>query len=390
MDYGPRKDANKAQNLREVRSGARRLGSRPLYFWFDLSGPCNLACTHCAYRVHGRSSDQDVSAEVYDAVVAELMPAAYLCHVGGTNYGEPTLSRRFHQLVRDCGRYQVGISLTTNGTRMHLGWFDDLIDRLEVIGFSMEGMEAEFERIRGFKWSFFLRNVERVCQARAGRGRTFRVEWRYCAHAGNIHQLPAMIRLASRVGVDRIQVMDLIPFQRGQEFQKLYYHRSLANECFAQARVLARELGVEVNVPPDFAVGSFEPATGPGAPGLPRPRVATVVSSLPRCYRPWQCCAVNELGQVRPDAVYWRRAGSLTTEPFEAIWNGRLYRRLRRTVNRRPDGICTACRMPAFDSDRNASAAQALPGARERLQHLLTLRRRAYAFTEVPLQSLEH
>jgi MoaA/NifB/PqqE/SkfB family radical SAM enzyme len=384
MDYHTLKAHNAALNQEELRAGRTVLHSKPIEFWFDLCGPCNLHCAHCAYRLHGRSSEQEVSEPVYATVVRDLLPTATVCHLGGTNYGEMTLSRHFHRFLCDCKTAQVQLNLTTNGTRLHPSWFDDLLDTLTVIGFSMEGMEAAFEKIRGFKWRVFLRHVEQVCAGRAARGKTFRVEWRFCAHADNIHQLPEMIRVASRVGVDRIQVLNLVPYLAEQQFKKLYYHRSLANHYFAEAQEVAAALHVEVNVPPLFDTGAF-PAPRPpreASPAVQPPPPPPV--ALPRCYQPWRVCSINELGIVTPDAVYWRPAGDLTRQPFAAIWNGRRYRQLRASVNRQPHSICYSCRMPSFDSADNLSAAQEQPGRREHLRTLLTPRRRHVVFTEAP------
>src|SRR5512134_2849223 len=61
MDYHTLKAHNAALNQEELRAGCTVLQSKPIEFWFDLCGPCNLHCAHCAYRLHGRSSEQDVS-----------------------------------------------------------------------------------------------------------------------------------------------------------------------------------------------------------------------------------------------------------------------------------------------------------------------------------------
>jgi MoaA/NifB/PqqE/SkfB family radical SAM enzyme len=382
MDYQLLKEQNAILNQEETLAGATVLMSKPIEFWFDLCGPCNLHCAHCAYRIHGRSSNQDISDHLYGTVVSALLPTASICHLGGTNYGEMTLSKHFHRFLLDCKTYNVQINLTTNGTRMHDRWFDDLVDTLTVIGFSMEGMETEFENIRGFKWRTFLRHVEKICQGRAARGKTFRVEWRFCAHADNIHQLPEMIRVASHIGVDRIQVINLVPYLAEQKFKKLYYHRSLANHYFAEAREVAAALNVEVNVPPAFDTGTFAVPLGQfDASRAVQPHQPQAIS-MPKCYQPWQVCSITELGIVTPDAVYWRPAGSLAKEKFAAIWNGRLYRKLRASVNRKPHSICYSCRMPRFDSDQNMSAAQERPGLRELLHNLTTPRKRVIEFTE--------
>lgn len=382
MNYMALKDANRRMNYEEIRSGARRLRSKPLFFWFDISGPCNLECTHCGYRVFGRTSQQEVSQGVYEVVTLELMPTAYTCNLGGTNWGEMTISKTFHKFILDCKRFEVGVNLTTNGTRMSREWIDDLADALDVIGFSMEGIEEEFEKIRGFKWRHFLANVEKICLARADRDRRFRIEWRFCAHADNIHQLPAMIRLAKSIGVDRIQVMNLVPYVPEQKFKNLFYHRGAANHYFAEARKVAAELNFDVNIPEEFDVGTFETKVVQIGGAVPKPTVQTHQISMSKCYYPWQTCSINELGNVKPCCVHWHSMGSLERSSFDTIWNGARYRKLRASVNTKPDSICFNCRMPRFDSEQNISASQLASGLRELVQGAMTITRKRIDFSE--------
>ncbi|MFO0811532.1 MAG: radical SAM protein [Gemmataceae bacterium] len=377
MDYLEQKAANRAANYQEINTGATYLKTRPLFFWFDLNGSCNLECKHCGYNVFGRTSEQEVSDGVYETILSELMPTAYVCNLGGTNWGEMTTAATFHRFVKDCKKYQVGINLTTNGTRMSDEWFDDLLDTLTVIGFSMEGIEEEFEKIRGFKWRFFLKHVEKICQGKADRGKNFRVEWRFCAHSDNIHQLPDMIRLAKSVGVDRIQIMNLTPYVPTQKYKMLYYHRNAANKYFAEARLVARELGIIVNIPDDFSTGTFETnLIQVGLPGKPAPAPEPGLEMV-NCYHPWQTCSINELGQVKPCCIYWRSMGSIAGGSFDSVWNGRKFRKLRASVNvAKPDSICYSCRLPKFDNEENTSFSQLTPSIRQMARNLLATRRR--------------
>jgi MoaA/NifB/PqqE/SkfB family radical SAM enzyme len=381
MDYMALKAQNKALNFEEARTGAVYLKSKPISFSLEICGPCNLKCVHCGFQRFGRTSDQQISEEVYAEVMSELMPTAYLCHLGGANWGEMTIAKHFHRFVLDAKKFGVGINLTTNGTRMLDEWFNDLLDTLTVIGFSMEGIDDEFEKMRGFRWRHFLRNVEKVCQGRADRGKDFKVEWRYCAHADSIHQLPEMIRLAKSIGVDRIQMMNLIPYVDSQKYKGLFYHRSLANQFFAEGRKVAAELNFDINIPPDFSVGDFGKGrlsqlqgTGKAPSGSPAlgsgpcsPNGSDSLSML-NCYRPWQTCVVNELGDVKPSHMYWRFVGNLRTSGFASIWNSWKYQRLRASVNTKPDRICHTCRMPLFDSEENAAAVQFVPSFKQLLR----------------------
>jgi hypothetical protein len=86
------------------------------------------------------------------------------------------------------------------------------------------------------------------------------------------------------------------------------------------------------------------------------------------CYRPWQMCVVNELGDVKPSHMYWRFVGNLRTSGFASIWNSWKYQRLRASVNTKPDRICHTCRMPLFDSEENAAAVQFVPSFKQLLR----------------------
>ena len=363
-DYGVIKEANRQLSLDEARRGLTRLKSRPLVFWFDLNGPCNLKCVHCGFNKDGRTSDQEVSEMVYSEVMREIMPTALRCNLGGTNWGEMTISKNFQRFLQDCRKFGVKVNLTTNGTRMNDAWLGDLTDVLDVVGFSMEGMDGEFEKIRGFPWRRFVGNIEKLIQARHDRGKTFRVEWRYCAHADSIHQLPDMIRMAKTMGINRIQVMPLVPYVPQQKYKNLTYHRSLANEYFTKARAVAQELDFTVNIPKDYSTGEFVPVinrTKGGQNGMPPPSIPDL--EMVNCYRPWQTTAINELGHVNPCCVYWRPMGTLK-DGFEAVWNGRKYRTLRASTNTKPDSICHDCRMPGF-SDSGRAAAELKPSLKQ-------------------------
>lgn len=364
-DYGAIKAANRQLNSDEARRGVTRLKSRPLFFWFDLYGPCNLKCVHCGFNKDGRTSDKEVSEEIYGEVIREIMPTALTCNLGGTNWGEMTISKNFQRFLRDCRTYGVRVNLTTNGTRMNDSWLGDLTEVLDVAGFSMEGMEAEFEKIRGFPWRRFVENIEKLIQARRDQGKSFRVEWRYCAHSDSIHQLPDMIRTAKTIGIDRIQVMPLVPYVQHQQFKNLAYHRSLANEYFAKARAIARELDFNIRIPNDYTTGDFVPVTVQinGKDKTPAGPVATSDLEMVNCFRPWQSTAINELGNVKPCCVYWRSMGTLE-HGFESVWNGNRYRALRASINTKSDSICHDCRMPAF-GDSGRVAAELKPSLKQ-------------------------
>ena len=173
-----------------------------------------------------------------------------------------------------------------------------------------------------------------------------------------------MIRLARSVGVDRIQVMNLVTYIKSQKYNSLYYHRSLANHYFAESRKVAEELNFNIVIPPDFSTGEFSTKSSQTATRSDAP---SETGSLVNCYRPWQLCVVNELGEVRPSDIYWRPMGNLQSSSFASIWNGWKYRRLRSAINSRPDNICHSCRLPQFDHEENRASMQLVPSLKQSL-----------------------
>jgi hypothetical protein len=112
--------------------------------------------------------------------------------------------------------------------------------------------------------------------------------------------------------------------------------------------------------------GASPSASGSPAPDTtPSPLGSSDAVSMVNCYRPWQTCVVNELGDVRPSHVYWKSLGNLRTTSFASIWNNWQYQRLWASVNTRPDRICHSCRMPQFDSEENGAAMQLMPSLKQ-------------------------
>jgi MoaA/NifB/PqqE/SkfB family radical SAM enzyme len=185
-----------------------------------------------------------------------------------------------------------------------------------------------------------------------------------------------MIRFGKQLGIDRIQIMTLVPYVETQKYKNLHYHRTLANTYFAKARAIAKDLAMDVNLPDDFNTGDFKiptvqirrkadvEAVG-SLSNSPGERHALSALEMVNCFKPWQTCAINELGNVKPCCVYWRSMGNLREGGFETVWNGRKYRALRKSVNTHSDSICYSCRLPQFDAEHGRAAQELKAGMRE-------------------------
>jgi len=334
MDIDKIKKENKELNIKEIKENRLILKSRPTKFWFNLTGACNLQCAHCLSNVTGRKSTNEVDQIIYEKVIKDLLPYAENCLLGGTNYGEMLISKNISNFLEECKKNFVKVNLTTNGVTVKDDIIPKLVEVCNVIGFSMEGMEEEYEKIRHYKWENFISNVKRIISAKEKYGqKELRLEFRFAVHCENIKQLPKLIEFSKEIGINRIQVMLLRGDVKSQKFKTLYYHRSLANEYFEKAEEKAKELNFDISLPGKFSTGTFEKAK----------KYKPEINTKP-CYNPWNTVSIDELGNVTPCCAHYEIVGNLKEQPFYDIWNSELFQNLRKTVNTDPDECCFYCK----------------------------------------------
>ena len=332
--------SNRLLQQQEIARGADRLTSRPTEVWFALTGRCNLACGHCP-RIAGVSSDEDMDAATYERVRDQVFPTADEVNFGGNNLGEQTLHKQFMTALSDIRASGCRAVVTTNGTRLEESVAGALASHGARLRISLEGIGETYQQIRGFKWDRLVKGL-RAFQAaahdhpEAGATLGFGVT----AFEGNVEEVPSIVRMAHELGADKVFVQHLLPKNEDQRYQSLFFHRSSANRAFDRARAVARELGIQAVLPEPIDSGSPHlKAAAPTPIGEAKP-------GLHACHLPWTTVNILENGDVLPCPVSGGSLimGNLRERTFDQIWNGRAYRRLRRTVNSsRPNPVCAAC-----------------------------------------------
>jgi radical SAM protein with 4Fe4S-binding SPASM domain len=325
----------------EIARRAESLASRPTHVWFALTGRCNLACTHCP-RIPGVSSDVDMSAEVYARVRDQVLPLADEVNFGGNNLGEQTLHKEFLTALADIRAAGCRAVVTTNGTKLDEAVAGALASQGARLRISVEGVGETYQQVRGFKWDKLMKGLRTFQQAahdHPDAGAT--LEFGMTVFAGNVHQIEDLIRTARDLEADKVFVGHLLPKNEDQRLQSLFFHRSSANQAFEQARQIATALNMNVTLPGPIDSGS---------PYLKPEAAATAAKdhqkTLEPCHLPWTTVNILENGDVLPCPVTGGALimGNLGTSPFDEIWNGPAYRRLRKTVNsNKPHPVCAAC-----------------------------------------------
>ena len=346
---------------------ARRDGARiqsspgPWRITFDTNpDTCNMRCVMCeehsphsplqiARRREGRPR-RLMPVDLIRRVVADAASHG-LREIIPSTMGEPLLYEHFEEILALCCEYGVRLNLTTNGTFPRLGakaWAERIVPVASDVKISWNGAtKATHEAIMiGARWKKVLDNVRTFIAVRdafaARGGNRCRVTFQLTFMEANVAELAGIVRLAVRLGVDRVKGHHLWTHFEAIEEQSMRRDRD-AIRRWNEAVLAAREAAAECALPngqPILLDNIFlldeEVAGDDLAPGGPCPFLGREawVSAEGR-FDP--CCA--------PDAE--RRTlgefGNLHTDGLMDIWRGDAYRTLIATYRNR--ALCLGCNM---------------------------------------------
>jgi glycosyltransferase involved in cell wall biosynthesis/MoaA/NifB/PqqE/SkfB family radical SAM enzyme len=262
--------------------------------------------------------------------------------------GEPLIYKHFEQILALCAEFDVMLNLTTNGTFPRLGaraWAERIVPVTSDTKISWNGATAETQErvMAGARWEQMLHNLKTFIAVRDAHatqgGNRCRVTLQPTFLEDNVNELADIVRLATRLGVDRIKGHHLWAHFDAIEDQSMRRSpeaitrwNTAVREAHAVAERHPLPNGEPVRLENLFELypGAVEDLAATGA--CPFLGQEAWVSAEGR-FNP--CCA--------PDAL--RRTlgtfGNLNTDRFTEIWNGEAYRRLIRTYRNR--AVCIGC-----------------------------------------------
>lgn len=327
-----RRRENLELNQAEFGKRRLRLKSAPTQLTIESTTRCNFHCRTCA-KGYGSYPAEDLRDEAFERTVTEILPT--VGQVGFTGFGEPLLSDKFDRIMDAVAANGSSAHLVTNGSQLSFRRIEKLVFNPISVAISVDGATKEtFESIRvGGRFDKICRNLARLKRVRAIWGGPSRFLINFVGLRGNIHELPDLVRLAHRYGIETVHVEDYEFHSRPFDKESLRYDPDRANRCMEEARRVGRELGVTVQTPPPYSPRM----AGPGASFWQKLRRVRGLFSAPdrfprRCQGPWNEPYVRADGVVAPCCISPQYLGDLKKQPFSAIWNGWRYRLLRRRV----------------------------------------------------------
>jgi len=324
---------------RRAAEATGELGERPASLHVNVSASCNLGCRMCPYLdVHDSPA---YASEMTDETFARLLPAVrHLRAIHLTGSGEPFFNRRLPRFIEQIREANPAIVVhaTSNGTLLTESLCRELVRvRLDRLAVSIDGAtERTVGAIRlGINLPKVLANLRTLARIKAEAGsRVPMLQLNYMIGYGSYDELPEMVRQAGPLGIEAIQVLDVLTGSAESVRDNLA--ASVARDAgrrLREAKRLADAAGIGMVLPYTQERACTHPYT---------PHVSESGDVSPCCYVDYEGRTLRHNDQeVRlPHLDY----GNVRDRTFTQIWTSPEYRELRNRDRRGdfPD-FCRTC-----------------------------------------------
>lgn len=326
--------------------------------WINLTGTtvCNLKCFMCNQFLDPNSPKWFMKDEVYEKVVRELYPFAKTVQFSA--FGEPLMTPGMDAKLDDLERTHTKLEMVTNGTLMmkESKFREKLLRTLGLVTFSMDGATRDtYNSVRtGAEFNEVVDNIRRFAERRMEMPEAERpkMNFNYIMMKRTVAEAPRFVEMVHEFGGDEIIFNHLVAFHPSLKDENLLQCKEFANEHMDRTREVAKDLGVRLNIPPNFVL---EPAAAPapknGCGTGASEATASTAKARPcgpppiKCWFLWKRVYIGVNGEVVPCCLAGiPHFGSMMDNGFWDIWNGDTYQTYRRHVfTDSPHGPCKNC-----------------------------------------------
>lgn len=182
----------------------------PLVLAWELTLACNLRCRHCGSAAGLPRRDELSLAEAL--AVCDQLPALMVQEVDFTG-GEPLVRQDWAEIAVRLVKLGIRTQIITNAVALTPQVIAQAKDiGIASIGFSLDGLEATHDYIRGCP-GLFRRVRSGIEQVQAA---GLRIAVLTTVNGRNVAELPAILNLLRSVGVTHWQIQPIFPLGRAQ------------------------------------------------------------------------------------------------------------------------------------------------------------------------------
>ena len=317
---------------------------RFLHLELDIVNRCNIQCVMCYHSLEAtRVPIVYLDVDVFASAAASILP--YASHLSLSLGNEPLMSPHFEDMLKIASAYKVPhVNFFTNGLLINDKKIAAMVDYgVTQICISVDGATAStYNGIRrGGDFDDLVRNVERLIHLRGlAQSATPRVRFDVVMMRRNVRELPAIVRLAARLGVEQMSFRHMVSFAGlDMEHESLFHAKTLSNYWLGSALEAAAQLGLEVQTRPAF----FDDEATDTASA----RATATELPTPYCPFPFFHLSMGPGGHVLPcphshgEAPYGQVSAAT---PMDTIWLNDKFTALRNRILRfDPPDMCQRC-----------------------------------------------
>lgn len=318
---------NTELNIKELEEGKTILASYPRRLVFELTNNCNLNCIMCGrnaadFKITAFDMDNFRSFEPLMDIVEEVTLMGW---------GEPTIHPHFIEMLEIIDRHSARKYFCTNG--MTLGKIKKAIFdyQVDVFAVSLDGATDETNsRIRrGSNIEVIVKDLKDIVKHKKEHQLDYPwINFVFCAMRSNIHELPALVRLAADIGIEEVKVVYLTIFEEGMLNESLWADKERTRQYFEEAILVGEALNIILKLP--HYIGEDEAG-----------------DKLHKdCYVSWRDFFLGSDRFIRPcmstPVKYFEYD---RTKDFMSMWNAAEYQKYRAIVNdnQKMDEPCRRC-----------------------------------------------
>ncbi len=216
------KDAYWRKGLVSVIKGLAYFGVRkpfvpgaPFQVVWDVTYACNLRCKHC-YATAGKPLEDELTTEEALETIDKFdkLGVTIISFSGG----EPLVRKDILELTSYAAEKGIYVALATNGTLITEERAKQLKENgVSYLQISLDGTEATHDAFRGIKgcWAKTIEGIKNAVR------QSFFVNVSMTVTKLNLHEVPQVIELCRKLGVNWFMHYNFIPTGRGREIVNL-------------------------------------------------------------------------------------------------------------------------------------------------------------------------
>jgi MoaA/NifB/PqqE/SkfB family radical SAM enzyme len=315
----------------------------PETLYLEVSNYCNSRCSTCPLTFFGNGSPHNLSFAEFCQVV-DATPGLRRSVLHGL--GEPLLNAQLPRMIAYLKARGVHVVFNSNVILLTPRRQRQLIEAgLDEYRASLDAATPEtYMKVRGVPaFNRVVGNLAGFLELQRQMGvEQPRVSLWFTTLRENLPELPEVVAIAIRLGIQEVYVQRLVYFGEGLAVEEQSLYRRLHEEeeqLLAGCAERCREAGVAFS-----AAGATEPLTSLHGSAAVRP--------WQQCRRPWTVSYVTARGDVLPCCFVPFVArdqqpftlGNAFEQPLTTLWNGERYRSFRRRfLSADPPACCAGC-----------------------------------------------